>query len=397
MALMEKTARSLRGGFLIIKSSPVFLYTMLSIVAMYVVNFNYIIIVGNIGESLALSFLNSFFACAMAFLIIGAFLSERLKLRAHLIWNLLGIIFGIALMLPIGSTTGLILYSILGGVATGLGIPRAVTLVINRTTFENRGGVSGVFTAMVYVLIIGCSFFINTAVQMGMFLVLIKLINMFIAFKTDFTKTPPAEGPFVRFGANIKFSFCFLWFIFLLVDALLSISGRLVMGYELVVLRTASMLVGLASMPLVGALMDEIGRKKLLVFCYAYLGFEYALITLSGGYLIRYTYLDGIAWGILTVFFIMVLVGDIIFPQGRPLFLSIMMSIAFLGSYVRDTLLASNIVFYPQQIFTITSVFLFVAVVVMLFLPETLPDKVLQKKELQDYLQRAKKVREKYQ
>lgn len=139
--------------------------------------------------------------------------------------------------------------------------------------------------------------------------------------------------------------------------------------------------------------MDEKGRKKLLLFCYAYLGLEYAMISLSGGELIRSTFLDGIAWGILTVYFLMVLTGDIIFPKMRAFFVSIMLTLSIIGQYLLQ-------IFYIEigvqidQIFPLTVLFLFIAAVIVLILPETLPDRVMRKKELQDYIQKAKKIKE---
>lgn len=394
---MEKAVRSLGAGWLIVKSSPVFLYSALSVAAVYVVTFNYLTIVDLIGHNLETNFLTSFFASTIAFLIIGAFLHEKLILKGHAIWNLLGIIFGITLLLPITGLSGLVLFSLLGGLSVGLYVPFIVTHIINRTTFDNRGSVSGLFVMIVYLLIIACSFFINTAAHMGVLLILIKLINTFLVLKIDFVKSPSVEAPFMKYGVTVKTGFCFIWFIFLLVNALVSnVIVSQVGGYDFFILNTATLIVGLASMTLGGVVMDETGRKKLLVFSYAYLGFEYALVTLSGGYLIKYTYLDGIAWGILTVFFIMVLAGDIIFPRTRSLFVSLILALATLGLYLRNLLYVINVNIPVQEFFSLTSVFLFVAVVVMLFLPETLPDRVLQKKELQDYLHRAKKVKEKY-
>ncbi|MBM5804697.1 MAG: hypothetical protein FJZ49_01260 [Candidatus Verstraetearchaeota archaeon] len=397
MAYVGKTARSIRESWSVIGRSPIFYYSGLSIVAMYVATYNYMAIVDLIGQGLEPFFLGAFFTCTIVSLIIGAFFHEKLRLKGHLIWNLLGVIFGIMLILPISGLYGLVLYSILGGLSVGFCVPSVITRIVNKTNYENRGSVSGVFIAIIYVLIIGCSLSITTTVQMGILLCLIKLISTFLVFKIDFMKSTPVESPFVKYGAGVKVAFCFIWFTFLLVNAITSAIGtKLVLGNEFVILNITTLVIGLVSMTLGGVLMDEIGRKKMLIFCYAYLGLEYAMVSLSGGFLIRYTFLDGIAWGILTVYFIMVLVGDIIVPKMRPFFVSVIMALAILGLYSRSILYTEETVIQMEQIFPLTSVFLFVAVFVILLLPETLPDKVMQKKELQNYLQRAKKVKEKY-
>ena len=92
----------------------------------------------------------------------------------------------------------------------------------------------------------------------------------------------------------------------------------------------------------------------------------------------------------------MVLGGDIFSPSERPFYFAAVSVLALFGSYMRQTLFMIRSDLQIIQIFPLASIFLFIAVVIMLALPETIPDKVKQKKELQDYLQRAKKVKEKY-
>jgi hypothetical protein len=107
----------------------------------------------------------------------------------------------------------------------------------------------------------------------------------------------------------------------------------------------------------------------------------------------RYTYLDGIAWGILTVYFLMVLAGDIIFPKMRAVFVSIILSLSIIGQYLLQIFWV-EIGVQIDQIFPLTVFFLFIAAVIVLILPETLPDRVMRKKELQGYIQKAKKIKE---
>jgi MFS family permease len=330
-------------------------------------------------------------------LLIGAYLNRRLNLKGHLIWNLFGLIFGITLILSINGLDGLLLYSILGGFSLGFCIPGTITCVINMTNYENRGSISGILIMITYVFIIICSLFINTAIQLGIFLSLAKIVNMLIASKIDFVKSLPIESPFIKYGITVKASFALIWLIFNSVDAITTaIIAKHVSEYNIELIQMATLVIGLISMFLGGLLMDNKGRKKLLIFCYAYLGLEYAMVSLSGGQLIGYTFLDGIAWGILTVYFFMVLAGDIIFPKMRAIFISVMMALAIIGQYLREIFYTESIGIQIEQIFPLTVLLLFIAAVVVLILPETLPDKFLRKKELQDYIQKAKKIKEKH-
>ena len=46
--------------------------------------------------------------------------------------------------------------------------------------------------------------------------------------------------------------------------------------------------------------------------------------------------------------------------------------------------------------FSLASFFLFVAVLPLMYAPETLPEKKIKERELRDYVERAKKTKEKY-
>jgi hypothetical protein len=46
--------------------------------------------------------------------------------------------------------------------------------------------------------------------------------------------------------------------------------------------------------------------------------------------------------------------------------------------------------------FSLASFFLFLAVLPLMYAPETLPEKEIKDRELRDYLEKAKKVKEKY-
>jgi hypothetical protein len=109
--------------------------------------------------------------------------------------------------------------------------------------------------------------------------------------------------------------------------------------------------------------------------------------------------LDGIAWGMLTVLFLLMLWGDICKPSKRTIWMAASLSIAILtypGVIVAPHILSLLGSISQSDLFPITSFFLFIAVVIILYLPETLPEKIIQKKELEDYIHMAKKVKAKY-
>ena len=115
MAYVGKSVTSLRTGWSVVRGDLFFPYSALSIAAMYVFTVNYPSISSIADSSPEAYLLTSLTLWTMVSLLLGAFINKKLKLKGHLVWNLVGIIFGITLFFPVGGFAGLLLYSILGG------------------------------------------------------------------------------------------------------------------------------------------------------------------------------------------------------------------------------------------------------------------------------------------
>jgi hypothetical protein len=73
---------------------------------------------------------------------------------------------------------------------------------------------------------------------------------------------------------------------------------------------------------------------------------------------------------------------------GLPYFVSNFLRLT-IGTYIAETILA-------YAIFSFTAFFLFLAVIPLMFAPETLPEKKIKERELRQYIEKAKKIKEKY-
>jgi hypothetical protein len=73
---------------------------------------------------------------------------------------------------------------------------------------------------------------------------------------------------------------------------------------------------------------------------------------------------------------------------GLPFLLSNFLRIAT-GSYIAETVSA-------YAVFTFASIFLFLAVIPLMYAPETLPEKKIKDRELKQYIDKAKKIKGKY-
>ncbi|MEN3035213.1 MAG: hypothetical protein ABC537_02810 [Candidatus Methanosuratincola sp.] len=293
---------------------------------------------------------------------------------------------------------GLIIYSILGGLAAGLCIPDVICHLLEITNFENRGAISGIYIFSIYLLIIVSSTAISSAFDLALFLLVLKVVSILLISFRPIKKAEIEEPAFVRHPLRVPLLYMFVWFIFLLVDVIVSnMALQRLTPNEIFWINLESVILGLSAMIIGGAIADNVGRRKLIIFAYLYLGIEYSFISLSSGDLIRYTFIDGVAWGVLSTLFLLVIWGDVGSIRARPVYAATALTIGIASIYFKNIIPLFGSLYDLTQAFPLTSIFLFLSVVITSFLlPETLPEKVIQSKELRDYIETAKKIREKY-
>ncbi|XRH75806.1 MAG: hypothetical protein ACO0C9_01710 [Candidatus Methanosuratincola verstraetei] len=226
----------------------------------------------------------------------------------------------------------------------------------------------------------------------------LKAISILLISFRPIKKADVEEPAFVRHPLRVPLLYMFVWFIFLLVDVIVSnMALQRLTPNEIYWINLESVTLGLSAMIIGGAIADNVGRRKLIIFAYLYLGIEYSFISLSSGDLIRYTFIDGVAWGLLSTLFLLVIWGDVGSIRARPLYTATALTIGVASIYFKNIIPLFGLRYDLNQAFPLTSIFLFLSVVITSFLlPETLPDKIIQSKELRDYIETAKKIREKY-
>jgi MFS family permease len=149
-----------------------------------------------------------------------------------------------------------------------------------------------------------------------------------------------------------------------------------------------------------GITSDLIGRKRTVMAGFILFGLGYAMLGVFPFNILSwyfYTVVDGIAWGIIYVIFLFTIWGDL--AQGRPSekYYAIGILPFSLSSFLHLTagpIIAEKI--SPYAIFSFAAFFLFLAVVPLMYAPETLPEKKIRERELKKYVEKAKKVKEKY-
>jgi MFS family permease len=148
-----------------------------------------------------------------------------------------------------------------------------------------------------------------------------------------------------------------------------------------------------------GIMADILGRKRLIISGFIMLGIDYAFMSFfagSHGALLLFMILDGITWGLFFTVFLTVIWGDLGEGYAKEKFY-VLGGLPFLLSNLATVLVKPYIsVIPPIAAFSFASFFLFLAVIPLMYAHETLPDKAFKEREIRSYIEKAKRIREKF-
>jgi MFS family permease len=148
-----------------------------------------------------------------------------------------------------------------------------------------------------------------------------------------------------------------------------------------------------------GCISDLIGRKRIVVFGFVILGIGYALLGLfptntASWYF--YVIADGIAWGVFAVMYFLLLWGELAENRQKEKYYLLGEMPYLVLSYIGILIKPYIVIISVSSAFSLASFFLFLAVVPLMYAPETLPERKLRERELRSYIEKAKKVKEKF-
>jgi MFS family permease len=341
--------------------------------------------------------------------IAGALFLRKKREMGLLLWMLFGALmtFMLGLIPNSGFTTnGLICF--LFGASLGIGFPSCLAYFAGVTAVEARGtsggiawGIVGAGT-LVFAAIISSLSVLSTFLGLALWRVLGFLI-FYVALKGTI-RSPQASPPFAYtsvFRKKDLLLYLTPWIMLSVVNFiedpvvttnLLGSSGAIIKLIEF-------SLIGLFAF-IGGVFADLFGRKRVIITGFIMLGVGYAVLSFSlsllPAFLYVYVVCDGIAWGMFSSVFLITLWGDLAQDRkkeryyvigGLPFLLAGFLSV-IVGPY------ASSI--GTSESFSLASFFLFAAVLPLIYAPETLPEKRMKEIELKEYLEKAKRVKDKY-
>jgi MFS family permease len=144
-----------------------------------------------------------------------------------------------------------------------------------------------------------------------------------------------------------------------------------------------------------GFLADIVGRKRMAITGFALLGFGYSILGIfsqEAFSIYIYTIIDGVALGLLYVVFVMTIWGDLSPGQRTDKYYALGVLPFFISKYIEYVAATDFATKIPDtEIFSFTAFFLFIAVLPLVYAPETLPEKVMRDRDLKSYVEKAQK------
>ncbi len=337
-------------------------------------------------------------------LIGAAFLSKAQKTRFLRNWFLIGTMASLFPAIPVGNSfVAAITVIVVLGSSLGLGMPHLLSYFARSIPIENRGKIGGL---TFFIVTISAPFVIVTTSMMDLvssaiFLSIWRSWSIPITFL--FPKKDGLEFHYERRASFISvfrdksFGLYFLaWLMFSMVDGLEEMLSTQIGKSDLVMNVVQLGIAGFSAL-IAGMFADWTGRKRVIISGFVSLGIAYAILGIAPQLLIsRYFFIvvSGFAIGLLWTMFTIVMWGELS-RHGAENYYAVGEAPYFLTQLV-SLLFAPYVALIPgTSAFSLAAFFLFIAVIPLLYAPETLPEKKIQDRQLKIYTEEALKIRQK--
>jgi hypothetical protein len=306
---------------------------------------------------------------------------------------------------PNNSVAVNVLISIFLGIASGIGLPSCFACFGDATVVENRGIHGGIAWATIGLGILALGLVVQEAVLFLAFgvLALWRMLGLiaFVLSSRNLREIPRTQrsSSFLSILHRREVVLYLVpWIMFSLINfteapILERVFGNLytLVGFVEFAITGLFALVG-------GLLADRVGRKRIVITGFIFLGIEYALLSLFSDVPITwymYTVFDGVAWGMFASVFFMTLWGDLAGDRSKEKYYVLGGLPYFLGGFLPILVRPYANMIQTGTAFSLASFFLFLAVLPLMYAPETLPEKAMRQRELEKYVGEAKKIKEK--
>jgi len=340
--------------------------------------------------------------------VVGALFNRKLREKKILsLWIMLGAgTYLLSAIIIDKMLFKLIIAALTLGVSVGIGIPICLAFFADYTNIKKRGlaGSAIFFTTQVFTVLIYSSMSNLPITEKFLIVGIWRLLGVLgVIFYAPIRTLPGEKGrhTLLLIVSDRAFILYFIpWLLFCLINF---VEAPLLETFLGPTLFNIYLIIGIITNGIFaflgGIICDFKGRKTTSIISFILLGISYALLSIfQGAHFSIYVFmlLEGMAWGMLYVVFVFVIWGDLSERGIREKYYLIGSMPYLLSSWIGTIAkpVIENIPIYTS--FSLTSFFLFLAVLPLLYAPETLPEKMLKDRELRSYIEKAKRVREKF-
>jgi len=348
----------------------------------------------------------AFYAGIAVSAIVGSMLFVYKRRFCLLMWIFMGITASLLLdTIGTGMYAIALAVSLFLGVSIGIGLPSCLAYFADLTNIENRGLFGGITYGVSAVGIFSLAY-ISSILSSSMAILMLAIwrslglvILIFLMKKEVLPKTQIVPSFFSILSSRTVVLYLAPWIMFCLVNWVEApLLGKLFGDFYDFVVFVEFAISGIFTI-IGGIFADMVGRKRVIIAGFIMLGIEYATLSLLSGIQMSYylyVVLDGASWGMFSVVFFMVLWGDLAENTRREKYYVIGGLPYLLGSFSSILIKPYIEVINISTAFSLASFFLFLAVLPLMYAPETLPEKKIKERELKQYIEKAKKATKKY-
>jgi MFS family permease len=341
--------------------------------------------------------------------LLGATLSRAMgkRIRFLAIWIIVGTVSSLTpLIFNTAEAFGTIGVGLIFGVSFGFGMPNCMGYFTQQTPVENRGRIGGLVFVLTGLLIVALDVvLINGTVTLVTGLAVLRGISLLaMPLVKDFKGPRPLEKPpsYRKMLSQRSYLLYFVpWTMFSLLNYLTTPVQESHLDATLFSNMQILQTVFIAIFALVGGVfMDKVGRKRLAITGFVLLGLSSSLVGLSQDITVWYFHsmMNGVSWGILCVLFVMTIWGDISCDGASDKYYALGASPFFISKMIEmmaNSVIADRV--DVTAVFSFSALFLFLAVLPLIYAPETLSEKIMKARELKTYLEKAQRIAVKLQ
>jgi len=325
------------------------------------------------------------------------------------VWMFVGIVASILMItLETFNMAYILVVSFLLGISLGLGFPSCLAYFGDYSTEENRGRLAGItfFASCLCMFFIGLLLSFSTLVVGALILAAWRGIGLFLfrltRSKQEYSKETMVEISYGSVLLDRSFLLYLVpWIMFCLINFLGYPVLTIFFGEDFALFMTiAEFGIGSFAALIGGWFADSIGRKRVIIFGFIVLGIGYAVLGLFPNHVLSwylYLILDGVAWGTFSLMFYMVIWAELAGNRIKEKYYLIGVLPFLISSYIQILFTPYAELIPISAAFSLASFFLFLAVLPLMYAPETLPKKVIEQKRLGKYLKDVRKIKAKHE